>query len=113
MARHRLTLALPLAVLAVAAAGCGSNSSTPDSDMVRALNLTPAGQGYEVGDDPFCVVGELLNDGDEVDGASGDQQESFVIASPNGEIGIVALKPFPPDCAQQARKDLRRLARRD
>jgi hypothetical protein len=113
MTRHRLTLALALGAVAVAAPGCGSDSSTPDSEIVRALDLERSDQGYEVDGDFFCVVGELLNDGDEVDGASDDQQESFVIASPDGEIGVVALKPFPPDCAQQARKDLRRLARRD
>jgi hypothetical protein len=113
MTRHRLKLALAVAASAVAAVGCGSDSSTPDSEIVKALDLTRSGQGYEVGGDFFCVVGELLNDGDEVDGASDDQQESFVIASPDGEIGVVALKPFPPDCAEQARKDLRRLARRD
>jgi hypothetical protein len=113
MARRRPTLALLGVAVALAAGGCGSGSSTPDSEITQALDLEPAGGGYELGGDPFCVVGELLNDGDEVDGASDDQRESFVIASPDGEIGVVALKPFPSDCAQQARDDLRRLARKD
>jgi hypothetical protein len=106
-------LALALVALAAVAAGCGSDSSTPDSKIVKALDLERSGQGYEVGGDFFCVVSELLNDGDEVDGSSGNQQESFVIASPDGEIGVVVVKPFPTDCLQAARKDLRRLARED
>ena len=112
MARSPATLALPLAVLAFAAGGCGSGSSTPDSEIVEALNLKQAGQGYEVGGDPFCTVDELLNDGDEVDQASGDQGQDFLIASPDGEIGVLARKPFAPDCTKEAKDDLKRLARR-
>ena len=49
MARRRPALALLAAALALAAGGCGSGSSTPDSEIVSALNLKPAGQGYEIG----------------------------------------------------------------
>ncbi len=110
MARRRPALALLAAALALAAGGCGSGSSTPDSEIVNALNLKPAGQGYEIGGDPFCAVDELLNDGDEVDGASGGEGASFLIASPDGAIGILARRPFAPDCTQQAKRDLKRLA---
>ena len=109
MARRRPALALLAAALALAPGGCGSGSSTPDSEIVKALNLKPAGQGYEIGGDPFCAVDELLNDGDEVDGAGGGEGESFLIASPDGEIGVLALKPFAPDCTKQAKRDLKRL----
>ncbi len=74
MARRRPTLALLAAALASGRrAGCGSGSSTPDSEIVKALDLKQAGQGYEIGGDPFCAVDELLNDGDEVDGAGGEE----------------------------------------
>jgi hypothetical protein len=111
MARRTPTFPLLAAAMALAAGACGSGSSIPDSEIVRALNLERGGQGYEVGGDPFCVVGELLNDGDEVDGASGEGGQSFLIASPGGEVGVLAQKPFAPDCARQAKDDLKRLAR--
>jgi hypothetical protein len=102
-----------LLVAAIAlGAGCGSGSSTPDSEIVRALDLKQAGERYEIGGDPFCTVGELLNDSDEVDGATGDGGQSFLIASPDGEIGVLALKPFAPDCTRRARDDLKRLAKK-
>jgi hypothetical protein len=112
MGRRHPTLALLVAALALAAGGCGSGSSTPDSEIVEALNLKRAGEGYEIGGDPFCVVGELLNDRDEVDQASGDQGQEFLIASPDGEIGVLARRPFAPDCTRRARDDLKRLARK-
>lgn len=112
MLRRCPALALLAAALALAAGGCGSGSSTSDSEIVKALNLKATGQGYEIGGDPFCTVDELLNGGDEVDGASGGQGESFLIASPDGEVGILALRPFAPDCTKQAKRDLKRLARK-
>lgn len=112
MARRRPTLALFVAALTLGAGGCGSGSSTTDSEIVKALDLKQAGQGYEIGGDPFCAVDELLNDGDEVDGASGDGGQSFLIASPDGEVGVIARKPFAPDCTREARDDLRRLAKK-
>jgi hypothetical protein len=112
MARRRTTLAHLAAALALAAGGCGFGNSTPDSEIVKALDLKPVGQRYEIGGDPFCVVAELLNDGDEVDQASGDQGQEFLIASPDGEIGVLALRPFAPDCTRRAKDDLRRLAKK-
>ena len=114
MVRRRPALALYLAALALAlaAGGCGSGGSTADSQIARALNLEPAGGGYELGGDPFCTVGELLNDGDEVDQANDVGAEQFLIASPDGEVGVLAVKPFAPDCARRARDDLRRLAKK-
>jgi hypothetical protein len=112
MPGYRAALALLVVAVVLAAVGCGTGSSTPDSEIVKALDLKRAGEGYEIGGDPFCVVGELLNDGEEVDQASGDQGQEFLIASPDGEIGVLALRPFPPDCTRRARDDLKRLARK-
>jgi hypothetical protein len=111
MARCR-TFALVVAALALAAGGCGSGGSTPDAEIVRALDLKQAGGGYEMGGDPFCTVDELLNDGDEVDGTGGEAGGSFLIASPDGEVGILARRPFAPDCTRRARDALKRLARK-
>ncbi len=101
-----------LALLAAGALGCGSGESTSDSKILRALDLKQAGGAYRIDGDPFCTVDELLNDGEEVDGASGGEGESFLIASPDGEIGILARRPFAPDCTKQAKDDLKRLAKR-
>jgi hypothetical protein len=112
MARRWHKFALLIAALTLAAGGCGPGSSTPDSEIVDALNLKQAGHGYEIGGDPFCTVDELLNDGDEVDQASGEAGRDFLIASPDGEIGVLARRPFAPDCTRRARDALKRLARK-
>jgi hypothetical protein len=105
-------LALLVAALALAVGGCGSGSPIADSEIVKALNLKQVGQRYEIGGDPFCTIDELLNDADEVDQASDDQGRDFLIASPDGEIGVLARRPFAPDCTRGAKDDLRRLARK-
>jgi hypothetical protein len=110
--RYRPILALLITALALAGGGCGPGSSISDSEIVRALDLKRTDHAYRIGGDPFCTVGELLNDSDEVDGASGDGGQSFLIASPDGEVGVLARKPFAPDCARRARDDLKRLARK-
>ena len=112
MARRRPTPALLAAALALVACGCGSGSSTPDDEIIRALDLKQAGHGYEIGGDPFCTVDELLNDGDEVDQASDEPGRDFLIASQDGEIGVLARRPFAPDCTRRAKDALRRLARK-
>jgi hypothetical protein len=110
MVRRRPTLALQLAALALVAGGCGSAGTTSDDEIVQALDLKQAGRGYEIAGDPFCTVDQLLNDTDEVDAASGAGGDSFLIASPDGEIGVLARRPFAPDCTRRARDDLKRLA---
>jgi hypothetical protein len=110
MACPRSILAVVLAVSALVAGGCGSGSSTSDEEIVSALDLKQSGAGYEIAGDPFCTVDELLNDADEVDAASGDGGDTFLIASPDGEIGVLARRPFAPDCTRQARAELKRLA---
>ena len=109
--RRCSTLASLIAALALAGGGCGPGSSISDSEIVRALDLKRTDHAYRIGGDPFCTVGELLNDSGEVDGASGNGGQSFLIASPDGEVGVLARKPFAPDCTRRARDDLKRLAR--
>ena len=110
--RYALLALLACALVVGGAPGCGPGQATPDSKIVRALDLKRTDHAYRIGGDPFCTVGELLNDSDEVDGASGDGGQSFLIASPDGEVGVLARKPFAPDCARRARDDLKRLARK-
>jgi hypothetical protein len=111
--RHAL-VALSVFALAVGGAvGCGPGQTTSDSKIVSALDLKQATHAYQIGGDPFCTVDQLLNDADEVQQA-GDKPGSrdFLIASPNGEIGVLARRPFAPDCARQAKDALKRLARK-
>lgn len=105
-------LALLVTALALAAGGCGAGSSISDSKIVSSLDLKRTDRAYRIGGDPFCTVDELLNDSDEVDQASGEGGRNFLIASPNGEIGVLARRPFAPDCTRRAKDALRRLARK-
>jgi hypothetical protein len=119
MARRSRTLAsvgcalASAVVLVVSAAGCSTESGVTDSKIVAALDLQRAGGSYEMGGDPFCTVTQLLNDGDEVSEA-GDQagEAGFVIADPTGKVGVVAQRPFAPDCSRRAEDRLKRLERR-
>lgn len=100
------------AVLVVLAAGCGTSSSVPDSMIVGALDLQQTGRGYEMEGDPFCTITELLNDSDEVSAADdGAGSAGFVIAGPNAEVGVLAQRPFAPDCSRRAEDELKRLER--
>jgi hypothetical protein len=105
-------LGLSLAVVAGGGVGCGSSQSTSDATIIQALDLKSAGNAYRIGGDPFCTVDDLLNDSDEVDQANGAGGASFLIASPNAEVGILARRPFAPDCTRKAKDDLKRLARK-
>jgi hypothetical protein len=101
--------ALTLVVLAFG--GCGAEQSISDSKLAAALDLEQGSGAYRVDGDPFCTVDELLNDADEVESASGSEGSSFLIASPDGEVGVLARRPFAPDCTQKAKDALKRLAR--
>jgi hypothetical protein len=101
------------AALGLSAAGCSSSGSgISDSKIVAALSLKQTSRGYEMGGDPFCTVTQLLNDGDEV-AAADDQagKAGFVIASPDGQVGVLAQRPFAPDCSRRAEDQLKRLER--
>ncbi|MGH2926492.1 MAG: hypothetical protein ACRDK1_11050 [Solirubrobacterales bacterium] len=107
-----MALAAALA-LVVAAAGCGSSSQVPDSKLISELKLKKTARGYEIGGDPFCTVEQLLNTSDEVSSAN-DQASAahFVIPSPDGKVGVLAQRPFAPDCTQKAKRKLKQLERR-
>jgi hypothetical protein len=108
--RVRLALAALLATGTVAAGACGTEQSTSDAKIVKALDLEPAGGTYRVNGDPFCTVGELLNDADEVESVGDSEDGSFLIASQDGDVGVVAQQPFAPDCTRDVKDGLKRLA---
>src|SRR5215210_699203 len=83
--------------------GCSAEQTASDSEIVRALNLKDAGKSYEMGGDPFCRIDDLLNEPGEVEDADRAGGHDFVIASPNGEVGVQAHPPFAPDCARRAK----------
>jgi len=108
----------PLVVIAVAAvaalapAGCGSEDQVPDEDIVEALKLEPSTErsAYAIGGDPFCEVSDdLLNDADEVDAASEGGKLDLLITDSEQTVGVEALPPFDPECAQKAERALNRL----
>jgi hypothetical protein len=74
--------------------------------------LKQAGNAYRIGGDPFCTVDDLLNDSGEVDQAGDAGGANFLIASPDGEVGILARRPFAPDCTRKAKDELKRVARK-
>jgi hypothetical protein len=108
----RPVLGALLMAVALVAAGCGDQKTYSDGRIASALDLKRAGAAYEVGGDPFCTTSQLLNDADEVDGAGDEGGAGFVIAGPGGEVGILAVRPFAPDCSRRARGDLKRLERK-
>jgi predicted small secreted protein len=115
MAGARRGLAALIVVAGVLVwAGCNTvgGSSIDDSQIVSALHLKKAANGYEVNGEPFCHVDALLNDVDEVNSASEKKGVDFVIASPNGEAGVLARPPFAPSCKRQVNEALKKLARK-
>jgi hypothetical protein len=110
--RQTLVALLTLALVVAGVGGCGAGQSTSDSKIARGLDLKPANGAYRIAGDPFCTIDELLNDADEVEGASDAGGPDFLIASPNGEIGVLARRPFAPDCTRRAKDALKRLARK-
>src|SRR5436190_13285638 len=95
-----LGAAVLLACLVLAAAGCGSGAGVPDSKFVDALKLKQTGRGYEMNGDPFCTITELLNDSGAVSQAHDNPGAAgFVIAARNARIGVLAKRPFAPDCS--------------
>jgi hypothetical protein len=113
MALLRPTFAALLAVAAVfVGAGCGAGSSTSDSKIADALGLKQTSKGYEMADNPFCTVVDLLNDSGEVAGASDLKGNEFAIVGPEGNLGIVVRKPFAPSCEREAKERLKKLERK-
>jgi hypothetical protein len=110
---HPWLATLLVCAVGLTAAGCGTGGGVSDAKIVAALDLKQAGHGYQMGGDPFCTVQDLLNDGDQVSAANDRAGASgFVIAGPGGEVGVVAERPFAPNCSRRAQKELKRLERR-
>jgi hypothetical protein len=101
------------AALGLSTTGCGgAGTGVADSKIVDTLDLQQTDRGYEMGGDPFCTISQLLNDGDEVAAADGHSGEAgFVIAGPDGRVGVLAQRPFAPDCSRRAERELKRLER--
>jgi len=112
IARRGLAALLIVAFVPVWA-GCSTvnGDSTDDSEIISALNLKQAASGYEMNGDPFCRVGELLNDVDEVNDADNQKGTDFVIAAPNGQVGVLAHPPFAPSCKREAEDALKQLVK--
>ena len=110
---RRGLVALFFLVCALVWAGCSTvaSDSIDDSQIISALHLKKAGSGYEMNDEPFCRVDELLNDVDEVSSATEQKGVDFVIAAPGGQVGVLAHPPFAPSCKRQAKDELTKLAR--
>jgi hypothetical protein len=110
--RFRFAALVIVAAAVLAATGCGTGSSTSDSKIVDALGLKQTGNGYEMSDNPFCTVVDLLNDSGEVSGASDETGHEFAISGPKGKLGIVVRKPFAPSCERRAKDELKKLERK-
>jgi hypothetical protein len=104
-------VALTLAAVAAVLAGCGGEDKRyGDAKIVDKLDLqeVEGEKDYAMRDDPFCTVDrELLNTRSEVDDAL-DADDDLVVASREGNVGIVGVF-LAPDCRDTARKKLSRL----
>ena len=101
--------ALLLATLTV---GCGGDDkSFGDARIVERLHLeeSDSGDSYELAGDPFCVVEtKLLNDSDEVEAAV-DDKDDLVLASNEGNVGVVGAFVPRGNCGKVLRKRLNKL----
>lgn len=111
--RRRQRIALGLAGIAVLVAGCGggSDANYNDRKIVEKLNLDETGKGYAIDGDPFCEIdGRLLNNADEIEQVAEEKKQvGIVIDSRAGNVGVIGLVPFAPDCRDTATKKLNRL----
>lgn len=89
-------------------AGCGGEeTSFKDATIVDRLDLKRSEGGYAIGGDPFCEVeSQLLNASGEVSGAEDEDKLGLVIASREGNVGVLGVPPFAPDCRDRAKRKL-------
>ncbi len=109
--RGRRGACIAVVTVTVALAGCGDDTRYGDQKIIEALHLedAPDADAYAIDGDPFCEVEkELLNDRDEVEDAI-DADEGVVVASREGNVGVLATGPFGRDCERKARKRLNEL----
>jgi hypothetical protein len=104
-------LLVPVAIAALAFAGCGEEETRYGNDtIVERLNLEQTENGYAVDGDPFCEVDkQLLNDAVEVGDAEDRDDLGLVISSREGNAGVLGVPPFAPDCGEQVKKKLNKL----
>src|SRR5688500_15042873 len=100
--------------LAVWLVACGDDEEKRfgDAKIVDKLNLQEVdGQkDYAIDGDLFCSVErKLLNNRTEVEDAIETDEIGLVVASREGNVGVVGVPVFANDCRQEARKKLSRL----
>lgn len=109
----RAAISVTIAALVLVAAGCGSDEQTTrfsDDKIIETLDLQKSDGGYAIGGDPFCEVdGNLLNDADEVDKAKNRDDLNLMLTSHEGNVGVIGVPPFAPDCRDKAEKQLNKL----
>lgn len=93
-------------------AGCGSSDSSKFSDakIEGALKIHHASTGLQVGDNPLCGIDKILSDADETSSLTKAQQR-VAITSKRGNIGVVVITPFAPDCKRDVTAALNHLDR--
>ena len=109
---RRIAGGLAVLVAAVLAfGGCGDDPVRySDEKIVDRLNLEKSEHGYAVDGDIFCEVKRnLLNDSGQVDEALDDEELGLVIASTEGNVGVVGVPVFSPDCKDEVKKKLNRM----
>ena len=99
----RAALGLSVCVLALGA-GCGEEERFSDGKISDAVGI----EDDTVGGDPFCVVGDLLNDNAEIEQAA-EERGGLVLTSAQGNVGLVVEPPFPEDCERKVRSALNKL----
>ena len=112
-----ISLAAVAFALAASAAliACGEEEkSYSDKQIVAELDLKETkDQGqkvYAIKGNLFCEVEpNLLNDSGEVDNAEDKDKLGLVISSSEGNVGVVAVPVFLPDCERRVKKALNRL----
>jgi hypothetical protein len=102
-----------IAALWLASCGGGSDTRYSDRQIIDKLNLRDDQaadlNAYLLGHDAFCAVSKkLLNDSGEVESAA-DGKRSLVIASREGNVGVVGVPVFPRDCKDVVEKKLNKL----
>lgn len=112
MKRRGASLAVITATLAaVVFTACGTDPPRyQDERIIDRLDLEKTEAGYAIDGDLFCEVDKkLLNDADEVEAVADKDQLGLVIASRQGNVGVLGMPPFAPDCADEAKKKLDKL----
>jgi hypothetical protein len=104
-----------LALCCLAVTGCGAESkSYSDGEISDGLALKADGNDYLVATeeepkgDAFCIVSDLLNDADEVDGAP-DGAAKQALSSREGNAGVVVSTELGFPCEEEVQRNLNRL----